>query len=113
GGQLPRVAVGPAIVRAADAFPYDEPLSTLAAELRGQMRAEIARLQQRLGITTVYVTHDQVEAMTLGDRVAVLRKGLLQQVDTPRALYERPANLFVAGFIGSPAMNLIPARLNG
>jgi multiple sugar transport system ATP-binding protein len=113
GGQRQRVAMGRAIVREADAFLFDEPLSNLDAQLRGQMRTEIARLQQRLGVTTVYVTHDQVEAMTLGDRVAVLRKGVLQQVDTPRALYERPANLFVAGFIGSPAMNLIPATVDG
>ncbi len=109
GGQRQRVAMGRAIVREADAFLFDEPLSNLDAQLRGQMRTEIARLQQRLGVTTVYVTHDQVEAMTLGDRVAVLRKGVLQQVDTPRALYERPANLFVAGFIGSPSMNMLPA----
>jgi multiple sugar transport system ATP-binding protein len=109
GGQRQRVAMGRAIVREADAFLFDEPLSNLDAQLRGQMRTEIARLQQRLGVTTVYVTHDQVEAMTLGDRVAVLRKGELQQVDTPRGLYERPVNLFVAGFIGSPSMNLLPA----
>jgi multiple sugar transport system ATP-binding protein len=109
GGQRQRVAMGRAIVREADAFLFDEPLSNLDAQLRGQMRTEIARLQQRLGVTTVYVTHDQVEAMTLGHRVAVLRKGVLQQVDTPRVLYERPANLFVAGFIGSPSMNLLPA----
>src|SRR5207244_13075677 len=113
GGQRQRVAMGRAIVREADAFLFDEPLSNLDAQLRGQMRTEIARLQNRLGVTTVYVTHDQVEAMTLGDRVAVLRKGVLQQVDTPRGLYERPANLFVAGFIGSPAMNLLPATLDG
>ncbi|HZQ76043.1 MAG TPA: sn-glycerol-3-phosphate ABC transporter ATP-binding protein UgpC [Acidimicrobiia bacterium] len=113
GGQRQRVAMGRAIVREADAFLFDEPLSNLDAQLRGQMRTEIARLQQRLGVTTVYVTHDQVEAMTLGDRVAVLRKGVLQQVDTPRALYQRPANLFVAGFIGSPAMNLVPATVDG
>ena len=109
GGQRQRVAMGRAIVREADAFLFDEPLSNLDAQLRGQMRTEIAGLQQRLGVTTVYVTHDQVEAMTLGHRVAVLRKGELQQVDTPRGLYERPANLFVAGFIGSPSMNLLPA----
>ncbi|HKN89693.1 MAG TPA: sn-glycerol-3-phosphate ABC transporter ATP-binding protein UgpC, partial [Acidimicrobiia bacterium] len=113
GGQRQRVAMGRAIVREADAFLFDEPLSNLDAQLRGQMRTEIARLQNRLGVTTVYVTHDQVEAMTLGDRVAVLRKGVLQQVDTPRGLDERPANLFVAGFIGSPAMNLIPATVDG
>jgi multiple sugar transport system ATP-binding protein len=113
GGQRQRVAMGRAIVREADAFLFDEPLSNLDAQLRGQMRTEIARLQQRLGVTTVYVTHDQVEAMTLGDRVAVLRKGQLQQVDTPRALYERPVNLFVAGFIGSPSMNLLPATVEG
>ena len=113
GGQRQRVAMGRAIVREADAFLFDEPLSNLDAQLRGQMRTEIARLQQRLGVTTVYVTHDQVEAMTLGDRVAVLRKGVLQQVDTPRGLYERPVNLFVAGFIGSPSMNLVPGTLEG
>jgi len=113
GGQRQRVAMGRALVREADAFLFDEPLSNLDAQLRGQMRTEIARLQNRLGVTTVYVTHDQVEAMTLGDRVAVLRKGVLQQVDTPRALYERPVNLFVAGFIGSPSMNLIPATVEG
>jgi multiple sugar transport system ATP-binding protein len=113
GGQRQRVAMGRAIVREADAFLFDEPLSNLDAQLRGQMRTEIAGLQARLGVTTVYVTHDQVEAMTLGDRVAVLRRGVLQQVDTPRALYERPVNLFVAGFIGSPSMNLIPATLEG
>jgi multiple sugar transport system ATP-binding protein len=113
GGQRQRVAMGRAIVRDADAFLFDEPLSNLDAQLRSQMRTEISRLQGKLGVTCVYVTHDQVEAMTLGDRVAVLRKGVLQQVDTPRALYERPANLFVAGFIGSPAMNLVPASLDG
>jgi multiple sugar transport system ATP-binding protein len=113
GGQRQRVAMGRAIVREADSFLFDEPLSNLDAQLRGQMRTEIARLQNRLQVTTVYVTHDQVEAMTLGDRVAVLRKGVLQQVDTPRVLYERPANLFVAGFIGSPSMNLLPATLHG
>src|SRR5687768_4842615 len=113
GGQRQRVAMGRAIVRDADAFLFDEPLSNLDAKLRGQMRSEISRLQRKLDVTTVYVTHDQVEAMTLGDRVAVLRKGVLQQVDTPRALYERPANLFVAGFIGSPAMNLVPASVDG
>jgi multiple sugar transport system ATP-binding protein len=113
GGQRQRVAMGRAIVREANAFLFDEPLSNLDAKLRGQMRAEIARLQRRLGITTVYVTHDQTEAMTLGDRVAVLRKGELQQVDTPRGLYERPVNLFVAGFIGSPPMNFLPAQVDG
>ncbi len=107
GGQRQRVAMGRALVRKADAFLFDEPLSNLDAKLRGQMRTEISRLQRSLGITTVYVTHDQVEAMTLGDRVVVLRKGVLQQVDSPRDLYEHPANLFVAGFIGSPPMNLI------
>jgi multiple sugar transport system ATP-binding protein len=105
--------MGRALVREAAAFLFDEPLSNLDAKLRGQMRTEIARLQQRLGVTTVYVTHDQVEAMTLGDRVAVLRKGILQQVATPRELYEQPVNLFVAGFIGSPSMNLLPARVSG
>jgi multiple sugar transport system ATP-binding protein len=113
GGQRQRVAMGRAIVRQADAFLFDEPLSNLDAKLRGQMRTEIARLQRRLGITTVYVTHDQTEAMTLGDRVAVLRKGLLQQVATPRELYEQPVNLFVAGFIGAPPMNFMPATIDG
>ncbi|MGH9264364.1 MAG: ABC transporter ATP-binding protein [Acidimicrobiales bacterium] len=111
GGQRQRVAMGRAIVRQAKAFLFDEPLSNLDAKLRGQMRTEISRLQRRLGITTVYVTHDQTEAMTLGDRVAVLRKGELQQVATPRELYERPVNLFVAGFIGSPPMNFVPAAV--
>ncbi len=113
GGQRQRVAMGRAIVRDAQAFLFDEPLSNLDAKLRGQMRTEIHRLQRRLGITTVYVTHDQVEAMTLGDRVAVLKKGLLQQLATPRDLYENPANLFVAGFIGSPPMNFLPATVTG
>jgi multiple sugar transport system ATP-binding protein len=113
GGQRQRVAMGRAIVREANAFLFDEPLSNLDAKLRGQMRTEIARLQRRLGITTVYVTHDQTEAMTLGDRVAVLRKGLLQQVGSPRELYEEPVNLFVAGFIGSPSMNFLPASVDG
>ena len=111
GGQRQRVAMGRAIVRQADAFLFDEPLSNLDAKLRGQMRTEILRLQRRLGVTTVYVTHDQTEAMTLGDRVAVLKKGVLQQVASPRELYEQPVNLFVAGFIGSPPMNFIPAVL--
>ncbi len=111
GGQRQRVAMGRAIVREAQAFLFDEPLSNLDAKLRGQMRTEISRLQRRLGITTVYVTHDQTEAMTLGDRVAVLRKGELQQVASPRELYERPVNLFVAGFIGSPPMNFVPATV--
>jgi len=109
GGQRQRVAMGRAIVREARAFLFDEPLSNLDAKLRGQMRTEISRLQRRLRVTTVYVTHDQVEAMTLGDRVAVLRKGVLQQVDRPREIYERPVNMFVAGFIGSPPMNFVPA----
>jgi multiple sugar transport system ATP-binding protein len=113
GGQRQRVAMGRAIVRDARAFLFDEPLSNLDAKLRGQMRTEISRLQRRMGITTVYVTHDQTEAMTLGDRVAVLRKGVLQQVDTPRELYQRPVNLFVAGFIGSPPMNFAPATVEG
>jgi multiple sugar transport system ATP-binding protein len=113
GGQRQRVAMGRALVRDADAFLFDEPLSNLDAKLRGQMRTEISRIQTRLGITTVYVTHDQVEAMTLGDRVAVLRRGILQQVDTPRVLYEEPVNLFVAGFIGSPTMNFMPAWVEG
>ena len=111
GGQRQRVAMGRAIVREADAFLFDEPLSNLDAKLRGQMRSEISQLQRRLGITSVYVTHDQTEAMTLGDRVAVLKKGILQQVASPRELYEQPVNLFVAGFIGSPSMNFLPATL--
>jgi multiple sugar transport system ATP-binding protein len=113
GGQRQRVAMGRAIVRDADAFLFDEPLSNLDAKLRGQMRSEISRLQKRLGITTVYVTHDQTEAMTLGDRVAVLKRGLLQQLATPRELYDNPGNLFVAGFIGSPPMNFVPATVKG
>jgi multiple sugar transport system ATP-binding protein len=113
GGQRQRVAMGRALVREASAFLFDEPLSNLDAKLRGQVRTEIARIQSRLEMTTVYVTHDQVEAMTLGDRVAVLRKGVLQQLDSPRKLYESPVNLFVAGFIGSPAMNFMPASVEG
>jgi multiple sugar transport system ATP-binding protein len=113
GGQRQRVAMGRAIVRQAEAFLFDEPLSNLDAKLRGQMRTEIARLQRRLGITTVYVTHDQTEAMTLGDRVCVLRKGEVQQIASPRELYEQPVNLFVAGFIGSPPMNFLPATVEG
>jgi multiple sugar transport system ATP-binding protein len=113
GGQRQRVAMGRAIVRDPKAFLFDEPLSNLDAKLRVQMRNEIARIQRKYGTTTVYVTHDQTEAMTLGDRVAVLRKGVVQQVDTPRNLYNDPANLFVAGFIGSPSMNLVPATLTG
>jgi multiple sugar transport system ATP-binding protein len=111
GGQRQRVAMGRAIVRQPQAFLMDEPLSNLDAKLRVQMRAEIARLQHDLGTTTIYVTHDQVEAMTMGDRVAVMRKGQLQQVAPPQELYDRPVNLFVGGFIGSPAMNVIEARL--
>jgi multiple sugar transport system ATP-binding protein len=111
GGQRQRVAMGRAIVREANAFLFDEPLSNLDAKLRGQMRTEIARMQRRLGTTTVYVTHDQTEAMTLGDRVAVLRKGELQQVSSPRGLYDQPVNLFVAGFIGSPPMNFLPGEV--
>jgi multiple sugar transport system ATP-binding protein len=111
GGQRQRVAMGRAIVRNPQAFLMDEPLSNLDAKLRVEMRAEIARIQRDLGVTTVYVTHDQTEAMTMGDRVAVMRNGLLQQVDTPQVLYERPRNLFVAEFIGSPAMNLVLAEL--
>jgi multiple sugar transport system ATP-binding protein len=107
GGQRQRVAMGRAIVRKPQAFLMDEPLSNLDAKLRVQMRAEIARLQHELDVTTIYVTHDQIEAMTMGDRVAVIRKGMLQQVDNPQRLYERPRNIFVAGFIGSPAMNLL------
>jgi multiple sugar transport system ATP-binding protein len=113
GGQRQRVAMGRALVRDADAYLFDEPLSNLDAKLRGQMRTEISRIQSQLGITTVYVTHDQIEAMTLGDRVAVLRKGVLQQVAPPRELYEQPVNLFVAGFIGSPPMNFMPATVSG
>jgi multiple sugar transport system ATP-binding protein len=111
GGQRQRVAMGRAIVRHPKAFLMDEPLSNLDAKLRVQMRGEIARLQRRLGTTTVYVTHDQTEAMTLGDRVVVMYGGVAQQIGTPDELYERPANLFVAGFIGSPAMNFFPATL--
>jgi ABC-type sugar transport system ATPase subunit/carboxylesterase type B/ABC-type glycerol-3-phosphate transport system substrate-binding protein len=111
GGQRQRVAMGRAIVRHPQAFLMDEPLSNLDAKLRVQMRSEISRLQDELGVTTIYVTHDQVEAMTMGDRVAVIRKGELQQVDAPETLYERPDNLFVAGFIGSPAMNLLEATI--
>jgi multiple sugar transport system ATP-binding protein len=111
GGQRQRVAMGRAIVRDPKAFLMDEPLSNLDAKLRVQMRSEIARLQKRLGTTTVYVTHDQTEAMTLGDRVVVMHGGVAQQIGTPDELYERPANLFVAGFIGSPAMNFFPATL--
>ena len=113
GGQRQRVALGRSIVRQPEAFLMDEPLSNLDAELRTQMRVEIARLQRRLGTTTVYVTHDQIEAMTLGDRVAVMQDGLIQQVDTPQRLYEDPRNVFVAGFIGSPRMNFVPARTDG
>jgi multiple sugar transport system ATP-binding protein len=108
GGQRQRVAMGRAIVRQPAVYLMDEPLSNLDAKLRVQTRTEVVELQARLGVTTVYVTHDQVEAMTMGDRVAVLKDGILQQVDTPGTLYHEPANLFVAGFIGSPAMNLIP-----
>ncbi|MCX2964996.1 ABC transporter ATP-binding protein [Gordonia aquimaris] len=111
GGQRQRVAMGRAIVRSPKAFLMDEPLSNLDAKLRVQMRTEIARLQNRLNTTTVYVTHDQTEAMTLGDRVVVLRGGYVQQIGTPQELYNEPANLFVAGFIGSPAMNFLPGRL--
>src|SRR3979490_1682784 len=110
GGQRQRVALGRAIVRQPQVFLMDEPLSNLDAKLRVQTRTQIAALQRRLGVTTVYVTHDQVEAMTMGDRVAVLSDGLLQQCDTPRSLYEKPANAFVAGFIGSPAMNPVTRR---
>ncbi|WP_323959433.1 sn-glycerol-3-phosphate ABC transporter ATP-binding protein UgpC [Arthrobacter sp. JZ12] len=111
GGQRQRVAMGRAIVRHADAFLFDEPLSNLDAKLRGQMRSEISQMQRRLGTTSIYVTHDQTEAMTLGDRVAVLKKGVLQQIASPRELYEQPVNLFVAGFIGSPSMNFLPATI--
>jgi multiple sugar transport system ATP-binding protein len=111
GGQRQRVAMGRAIVRQPQVFLMDEPLSNLDAKLRVQTRTQIASLQRRLGVTTVYVTHDQVEAMTMGDRVAVLKDGVLQQVATPRELYEAPKNVFVAGFIGSPAMNLLDAEI--
>src|SRR5689334_5704059 len=111
GGQRQRVAMGRAIVRQPQVFLMDEPLSNLDAKLRVQTRTQIAGLQRRLGITTVYVTHDQTEAMTMGDRVAVLKDGLLQQVDSPRHMYDKPANVFVAGFIGSPAMNLVDVPL--
>ena len=113
GGQRQRVAMGRAIVRNPSAFLMDEPLSNLDAKLRVQMRTEVSRIQSRLGTTTVYVTHDQTEAMTLGDRVAVMRAGVLQQVAKPGELYNRPRNLFVAGFIGSPAMNFLPAQVQG
>jgi multiple sugar transport system ATP-binding protein len=113
GGQRQRVAMGRAIVRDPKAFLMDEPLSNLDAKLRVQMRTEVSRIQKRLGTTMVYVTHDQTEAMTLGDRVAVMRAGIIQQVDAPKVLYEDPVNLFVAGFIGSPAMNFLPGRLEG
>ncbi len=113
GGQRQRVAMGRAIVRSPQAFLMDEPLSNLDAKLRVAMRAEIASLQSRLGVTTLYVTHDQVEAMTMGDRVAVLKRGVLQQADAPQRLYEHPDNLFVAGFIGSPAMNLGLVKIGG
>jgi multiple sugar transport system ATP-binding protein len=111
GGQRQRVAMGRAIVREPSVFLMDEPLSNLDAKLRVQMRAEVARIQRRLGVATLYVTHDQVEAMTMGDRVAVLRAGVLQQCDNPGALYDNPKNLFVAGFMGSPAMNLFEAAI--
>jgi multiple sugar transport system ATP-binding protein len=113
GGQRQRVAMGRAIVREPSAFLMDEPLSNLDAKLRVQMRTEVSRIQQRLGTTTVYVTHDQTEAMTLGDRVAVMRGGVLQQVDAPRMLYNNPRNIFVAGFIGSPAMNFFSGKVAG
>ncbi len=113
GGQRQRVAMGRAIVRDPSAFLMDEPLSNLDAKLRVQMRTEVAELQSRLGTTTVYVTHDQTEAMTLGDRVAVMRSGVLQQVDTPANLYNDPVNLFVAGFIGSPSMNFVHGQIKG
>jgi multiple sugar transport system ATP-binding protein len=113
GGQRQRVAMGRAIVREPDAFLFDEPLSNLDAKLRVQMRTEISRLQNRFDTTTIYVTHDQVEAMTLADRVAVMRKGVVQQVASPRELYNEPVNLFVAGFIGSPAMNMLSGELEG
>jgi multiple sugar transport system ATP-binding protein len=112
GGQRQRVAMGRAIVREPQAFLMDEPLSNLDAKLRVQMRAEISKIQRDLGVTTIYVTHDQTEAMTMGDRVAVMKKGLLQQVESPQVLYDHPVNLFVAGFIGSPAMNMVEAAIS-
>src|SRR5213595_1738419 len=111
GGQRQRVAMGRAIVREPQVFLMDEPLSNLDAKLRVQMRAEISRIQRQLNVTTVYVTHDQVEAMTMGDRVAVMRRGVLQQFDHPQRLYEQPANMFVGSFIGSPAMNMLEGRI--
>jgi multiple sugar transport system ATP-binding protein len=113
GGQRQRVAMGRAIVRSPKAFLMDEPLSNLDAKLRVQMRTEISRIQQQLGTTTIYVTHDQTEAMTLGDRIAVMRAGVLQQVGSPSELYNHPNNLFVAGFIGSPSMNFLPGQVDG
>ena len=113
GGQRQRVAMGRAIVRHPQAFLMDEPLSNLDAKLRVQMRAELVKLHRRLGVTTLYVTHDQTEAMTLGQRVAVLRLGVIQQVDAPQRLYHRPANTFVASFIGSPPMNFAAGKLSG
>ncbi len=112
GGQRQRVAMGRAIVREPSVFLMDEPLSNLDAKLRLQMRAEVARIQRRLAVATLYVTHDQIEAMTMGDRVAVMSGGVLQQCDTPRAVYDHPANLFVAGFMGSPAMNLFEGTIS-
>src|SRR5690606_32795240 len=112
GGQRQRVAMGRAIVRQPSVYLMDEPLSNLDAKLRVQMRAEIAQLQHRLGTTTIYVTHDQIEAMTMGHRVALLRDGILQQVDTPSGIYNHPHNLFVAAFIGAPTMNLFNAELS-
>src|SRR5580698_4754686 len=111
GGQRQRVAMGRAIVREPSVFLMDEPLSNLDAKLRVQMRAEVSRIQRRIGVATIYVTHDQIEAMTMGDRVAVMRAGVLQQCDNPQVLYDRPDNIFVAAFIGSPAMNLYDASL--
>ena len=113
GGQRQRVAIGRAIVRQPQAFLFDEPLSNLDAKMRVQMRREISSLQRRLGVTTVYVTHDQVEAMTMGDRIVVMSKGQIQQIDTPLGLYNEPRNLFVAGFIGSPAINLVEGTVDG
>src|SRR4029453_2534329 len=113
GGQRQRVAMGRAIVRHPKVYLMDEPLSNLDAKLRVQTRAELVELQQRLAVTTVYVTHDQVEAMTMGHRVAVLRDGDLQQVDAPSTLYHEPANVFVAGFLGSPSMNMLPVSIDG
>ena len=112
GGQRQRVAIGRALVRDVGVFLFDEPLSNLDAKLRAELRVEIKRLHQRLGATMIYVTHDQIEALTLADRIAVMQGGVIQQLDTPKEIYREPVNRFVAGFVGSPAMNFIPGRLD-